>query len=128
MKPKTFFIITAVMAFLFGIVFLLMPAKIPASHGVIADAGMKHMAQLFGSGLLALAVLSWAARNTPDSIARRAIVLSLFVYWTLGSISATLFQLTGIPNNSGWSTVAFHVPLAVVFGYFVLKNRGPIEG
>jgi len=128
MKLKTFLIITAVGGGLFGIGFYLFPAQIPAMHGITAGEGMKHMAQNFGSALLSLAVMSCAARNTPDSIARRAIVLSLFVYWTLGSISMILFQLTGIPNNSGWSTVAFHVPLAVVFGYFVLKHRGPIEG
>ena len=127
MKVKLFLIITAVLAFLFGIVFLLAPARIPASHGITADPGMKHMAQFFGSGLLALAVLSWATRNTPDSTARRAIVLALFVYWTLGTIVATLWQLTGIPEVSGWSTVVFHAPLAVIFGYFAIRYRGPIQ-
>ena len=127
MKVKLFLIITAVLAFLFGVGFLFAPAQIPASHGVTADSGMKHMAQFFGSGLLALSVLSWSARNTPDSKARRAIILALFVYWTLGTIVAVLWQLTGIPNASGWSTVVFHAPLAVIFGYFAIKHRGPIQ-
>ena len=128
MKLKTFLIITAVLGVLFGASFFLFPAQIPAMHGVTADEGMKHMAQNFGGALLGIAVMSWAARNSSDSIARRSIVLGLFVLWVLGAISAILFQLTGIPNNSGWTTVAFQVPLAVVFGYFLLKHRGPIEG
>jgi len=128
MKLKAFLIVTAVSGVLFGAGFFLFPAQIPAMHGVTADEGMKHMAQNFGGALLGIAVMSWAARNSSDSIARRSIVLGLFVLWVLGSISTTLFQLTGIPNNNGWFTVAFHVPLAVVFGYFLLKHRGPIEG
>ena len=127
MKLKTFLIITAVGAFAFGVGFFLVPAQIPAMHGITADEGMKHMAQNFGSALLALAAISWMARNAPDSIARRAIVLGLFVYWTFGSISTILVQLKGIPNNLNLITIGFHVPLAFVFGYFVIKQRGPIE-
>jgi ABC-type transport system involved in cytochrome c biogenesis permease subunit len=127
MKVKTILIVTAVLTSIYGIVFLFAPDLIPASHGVTADPGVKHMALFLGSGLLALSVLSWAARNTPDSTARRAIVLALFVYWTLGTIVATLWQLTGIPEASGWSIVVFHAPLAVIFGYFAIKYRGPIQ-
>ena len=127
MKVKPFLIITAVIAFLFAVGFILVPAKIPAMHGITADEGMQHMAQNFGSALLAIAVVCWLARNTPDSKARRAIVWGVFIYWVFGSISTILFQLTGLPNNQNLITIAFHVPLAVIFGILALKQRGPIE-
>ena len=80
MKVKPFLIITAALAFLFSVGFILMPAQIPAMHGITADEGMQHMAQNFGSALLAIAVVSWLARNTPDSKARRAIVSRLRLF------------------------------------------------
>ena len=127
MKVKLFLIITAVLTFLFAVGFILMPAQIPAMHGIIADEGMQHMAQNFGSALLAIAVVSWLARNTPDSKARRAIVWGVFTYWVFGSISTIMVQLTGLPNYLNLFTIAFHVPLAVIFGYLAFKYRGPIE-
>ena len=127
MKVKPFLIITAALAFLFSVGFILMPAQIPAMHGITADEGMQHMAQNFGSALLAIAVVSWLARNTPDSKARRAIVWGVFTYWVFGSISTIMVQIKGLPNNLNLLTIAFHVPLAVIFGYLALKYRGPIE-
>ena len=127
MKVKPFLTTPAVIGFLFAVGLILMPAQIPAMHGITADEGMQHMAQNFGSALLAIAVVSWLARNTPDSIARRAIVWGVFTYWVFGSISTILVQLKGLPNNLNLITIAFHVPLAVIFGILALKQRGTIE-
>lgn len=127
MKVKPIFIITAVLALLFAVGLILMPAQIPAIYGITADEGMKSMAQNFGSALLAMAVTCWLARNTPDSKARRAIVWGVFTYWVFGSISNILFQLTGLPNNLNLSTIGFHIPLAVIYAILALKYRGPLE-
>jgi hypothetical protein len=34
--------------------------------------------------------------------------------------------MTGIPNNSTWFNLAFHVPLALAFGYWVFSKRGNV--
>lgn len=119
--------ITAVVGLLCGLGFVLVPAQLVEMFGTTADKAMQHMARNFGSAILALATMSWAARNTADSVARRAIILALFVFFTLASISIILFQLTGIPNNNGWFSLILLVPLAAAFGYFLVAGRGSIE-
>jgi hypothetical protein len=121
-------IVSAILALVFGVLFYLVPTQAVASFGVIADQSMQHMTRNYGSALIGLAALAWFARDAPDSVARRAIFLGLFVYFTLGSISIALFQLTGIPNVGGWFPFAFHVPLAIAFGYFLFANRGAPAG
>jgi hypothetical protein len=127
MTVKPFLVITAVLGLLFGLGFVLLPAPVLSTFGITADQALQHMARNFGSALLAIGAMSWAARNAADSVAKRAIILALFIYFTLGSISILLFQLTGIPNNSAWFNFAFHLPLALVFGYFVFFSRGKVE-
>jgi hypothetical protein len=126
MTIKLFLVITAVLGLVFGLGFALLPAQVLSTFGITADQALQHMARNFGSALLAIAAMSWVARNAADSVARRAIILALFIYFTLGSISILLFQLTGIPNNSAWFNLAFHIPLALVFGYFVFSKRGNV--
>ena len=77
--------------------------------------------------LLSFAVLTWVARNAPDSETRRAILLALFVGDSVGFVIALIGQLGGEVNVLGWSTVAIYLLLAVGFGYFrfVAKQELP---
>ena len=127
MKLKTLFVITAVISIVFGVGFYLLPAQVVSTFGVTASEAHQHMTRNFGSALVAIGAMSWAAREATDSKARRAIILALFTYFTLGSISILLFQLTGIPNINGWGTFAFHVPLALAFGYYLFTKPVPRE-
>ena len=78
---------------------------------------MKYVGHLFGASLVGFAFLSWFARDTTDSDARRAIVLALFVSDGIGFIVALVGQLAGVVNALGWSTVVIYLLLAVGFGY-----------
>jgi hypothetical protein len=118
MKLKTLNIITAAVCLAFGIGFILVPAQVVSMFGVTADEPMKHIEQLYGTSLIAFAFLAWASRNSADSESRRAIVLSLFVYFALAAVMAFIYQLKGIANSLGWSIVALHVLLALGYGYF----------
>jgi len=127
MTLKILFIITTVLGLIFGLGFYFLPTQLLAFHGLTGDVPHLHMAQNFGSALLALAVMSWMVKNAPDSIAKRAIILALFVYFTFGSISILRFNLTGIPNMNAWGDLAFHIPLAIGFGYFFFSNRDKVK-
>jgi len=76
------------------------------------------VAQLFGAALLAFAVLTWTAREAPDSDARRAILLAMFVGDCIGCVVALIGQFRGVMNALGWSTVVIYLLLAIGFGYF----------
>jgi len=123
MKLGTLMIVNAIVAGVFGLGFVFAPGRVmsfysPEVGGLEANAVLQVVAQLFGAALLAFAVLTWIARNAPDSEARRAILLALFVGDGVGCIVALIGQLGGEINALGWSTVAIYLLLAVGFGYF----------
>jgi len=118
MKLSALMTINAIIAVAFGLGFVLVPGQVVSLYGISADAGLQYTGQLFGGALLAFAVLTWLARNVPDSEARRAILLALFVGDAIGFIVALLGQFGGVVTALGWSTVAIYLLLAIGFGYF----------
>jgi hypothetical protein len=123
MKLRTLMVINAIAAAVFGVSFVLWPGQVLAQYGHSADAALKYLFQLVGAALIAFAVLTWSARNAADSVARRAILLSMFVGNAIAFIVALLAQLGGVENELGWSTVAVYLLLALGFGYFHFVRR-----
>ena len=118
MKLSTLMVINAIVALLFGLAFVLMAGTLLSFYGITPSPGGLIPARLFGATLLGYAVLTWFARNTEESEARRAIVLALFVSDVVGFIVALVGQLSGAVNALGWSTVVIYLLLALGFGYF----------
>ena len=118
MKLNALMVVNAIVAGLFGIGFLVVPAQLLSQYGITTDAQFEMVGQLFGAALIGFAVLTWAARNATDSDARRAILLGIFVCNAIGFVVALIGQLGGVVNTLGWSTVAIYLMLALGFGYF----------
>ena len=119
MKLSTLMVISTVVTAVFGIAFVLIPWQVFSLYGLVEPIpGLNYMGQLFGVSLVTLAVLTWVARNTVDSDARKAIVLALFIGDCIGFIVALIAQLGDVVNVVGWSTVAIYLLLAIGFGYF----------
>jgi hypothetical protein len=119
MKIKSFLTITAVLGCVMGLGFFIVPAQVMATFGVTAGAAHQHMARNFGSAVMALGVLAWVARSNSHSKAQNAIILALFTYFVLGSISILLFQLQGDVYDSGWIMFGLHLILAFIAGRFL---------
>lgn len=118
MKIRTLMVVNAIVAGLFGIGFVLVPGQVLSQYGITTDAAFGLVGQLLGAAFIGFAVLTWAARNSTDSEARRAIMLALFVGDAIGFIVALIAQLGGVVNALGWSTVTIYLLLAIGWGYF----------
>jgi hypothetical protein len=119
MKLSNLMVIKAVIVFVFGIGFLLIPTKIMSLYGVTLSQGGAVMTQFFGAAFILLGVVLWSARNAPRSeVALQAIVLAIVIGDTIGFIVALLAQLNGVMNLLGWGNVALYLLLAIGFGYF----------
>ena len=118
MKLKTLMTINAIVAIVFGVTFVIVPAQVYSLYDITPDAQLKYVGQLFGAALIGFALLTWMARNATDSDARRAIVLALFIADGIGFVVALIGQLSNVVNALGWSTVAIYLLLALGFGYF----------
>jgi len=53
-------------------------------------------------------MLTWFARGAEASVARRAIILHLFVYDAIALVVTLIFVLTGSLNPLGWGIVAVY--------------------
>jgi len=125
MKLKTLFIINSVVCLVFGFGFVFLPEQALSLYGNDAVTGQfKYVGQLFGSSLLAFGLISWLARDSAESNARNAIILSFFLGDLVGFIISLINQISGVVNALNWSTVAIYLLLALGFGYFYFKNPG----
>jgi hypothetical protein len=129
MKLKALMIVNTVIAAVYGIAFVVIPGRLVSLYGVTADAPLRYVGQFLGAALVGFAVVSWLARNAPDSPTRQAIVFGLGTGCAIGCVIALLGQLGGVVNALGWSTVVIYFLLAVAFGYFALRRPGlRVEG
>jgi hypothetical protein len=133
MKLSAFLVINAIIAAVFGVTFVLVPGQVLSLYGIVGDAPLEYMGQLFGAALVSFAVLTWWVRNVPDSEARRAILLALLVGDAIGFVVALIAQLGGVVTALGWSTVAIYLLLAIGLAYFRFgagpestKEHGPV--
>jgi DMSO reductase anchor subunit len=118
MKLKTLMIINAIVAIVFGVIFVIVPAQVYSLYDITANEHLIYMGRLFGGTLIGFALLTWMARNATDSDARRAIVLALFISECIGFIVTLIGQINNVVNVLGWSSVAIYLLLALGFGYF----------
>ncbi len=125
MNLKNLFMINTVIALLFGLAFVLIPATALGWYGIdlLPKAGIL-MSRLFGSALLGIAILTWLVRSQGASEARTAIITGLLLHDALGFIVGLLAQLDGVANQLGWSTVIIYLLLALGYGYFRFVKSG----
>ena len=126
MNLKNLFMLNAVVALVFGLAFVLMPAQTGGLYALDFTDGGLLIARLFGAALVSFAVLTWLAKDAKPSGARDAIVLALFIGDAIGFVVSLLAQFAGVANALGWSTVVIYLVLAIGFGYlrFVAGDEG----
>ena len=118
MKLSTLLKIMALICFLFGLGYLIIPKQIIAFFGAEADEVAVHAGRFLGGAIFGYGVLAWSARNAEGSAIRRAIKLAIFAACLFAFIPALLAQLSGVFNAFGWIPVALLFLSAVAFGYF----------
>jgi len=123
MKFKTLMVIKAVVCLGFGPLLLFFPGPLLTLLGSSFGPGAAITAREYGAALLGNFMLTWFARNAQESVARRAIVLNLFVYDAIAFVAMLLIQLSGGMNLLGWGIVAIYLFFAIGFGYFLMPQK-----
>lgn len=118
---KNLLIINAVLATLFGVAFIVIPEQFLMLYGNSTPA-MEYIGQLFGTAMLAIAIITWMLRNSTDNYTLSVIALSLFISYAIAFIVALVGQLQEFVNLLGWSTVVIYFLLSISFGYFRFKK------
>lgn len=116
MSFKNLMITKAVVCLGFGPLLLFLPGPLLNLLGAPLDAGAALTAREYGAALIGNLMLTWFARGAGESVARRAIILHLFVYDAIACVATLIIQLTGGLSLLGWSIIAVYLFFAMGFG------------
>jgi len=128
MNIRNLAVVSALLALLFGLAALLVPAQFVALYGVeLPEAGLVTT-RLFGGHLVAIGVLDWYARNDlrggGRAGAERGIVLANLLSPALSIVIVVVAFLGGIVNALAWVNVALLALLVIGWIYLGLLERG----
>lgn len=118
MKLKYLFVFNAVATILFGLGSVLFPHTLINLFGSTLNPAGALMMRYGGAWLIGIGLIAWFARSSPDSGARRAIVLGFLICYSIAFIVALIAQLNNVLNVFGWGTVALNLVLTIGYGYF----------
>ncbi len=119
MKLSTLMIITAIVAFIFGLGFILAPIPAIKLYGNTLDGAGVFVARYFGAALLGYAFLAWLNRNN----ASRGVQAGLFAAMVLGFVVSLYDKFASTSNNLVWLNVVIYLLLGLGFGYFVFMKK-----
>lgn len=115
---KSLFLLQALVDVLFGIPLIFATATILSLYGLSTDPTGTYIAQFLGATFIALAWLSWFARNWPDEEPRRVVVRGGFIASAIGFVVSLIFQLGPASNASTWVFVALTAIFVVGWGFY----------
>jgi len=118
MKLNTLMIITAIVAFIFGLAFIIAPSASIGLYGNTLDSVGSFLTRYLGAALLGYAFLAWLNRNN----ASKGVQAGLFVAMVLGFIVALYDAIAGTHNALVWLNVVIYLLLALGFGYFAFMK------
>jgi hypothetical protein len=122
MRLNILFIITGILGLFFGLLLVAVPGPFYAFYGgELADFG-KNAAQLQGAAYLGYCLLLFFVVKAKDLKARQAIVIGLLVHFIIGFVVSLKWQLAGVGNAWGWSTVAIFGLLSLGYLYFLIRG------
>lgn len=124
MRLRTFISMHSILLFLFGLGFLLVPARMFSVYGTSTDSTGLLTARVFGIGNIQLSMIMWTARNDVGSKTLKTLVSLLFLGNALAFMLALQAQISGVFNALGWTNVALYLLFALGYGYsqFVCKG------
>jgi len=125
MKLRNLFLLNTVVALLFALGFLLMPAVLLDVFGFPSNGSTKFLGQIIGVELLVGGLSTFFARDTREHTTRQALSLANLTASVIGVIVSLGGMFTGVMNGLGWVIVGTYLVLALGFGYF--QFIGPPE-
>ena len=122
MKRSTFFLITAIFAFIFGALMLFAPTGAAEGFGMVSTPETSLLFGSLGGMLLSAAILNFLVRSHPDSNTLKAILIYNIALNLLGMLSDIPGFVSGVLPFT--KAVPGHiVHLFIIIGSFVYLRR-----
>jgi hypothetical protein len=124
MPLRTFLTINAVLAFLYGLAFLLVPAVVVTIFEVAKPSPNVDLnLQFFGSALLGVGVLLWFAKDFQDWQAIRGVLIANAVLDAAGLVINLRGHFLGLMNHIAWSSSVVYLLLLAASLYYLQKGK-----
>ena len=123
MNFTSFIVVATIVAAVFGIAFLVVPAQLAAFYGIASTPGTDLVGRIGGSAILGFAVVFWGIRNQSGAQAFKAAMLAGLIANGLDCLILLQATATGLLNGYGWPQAAINGLLALGFGYFSFGKR-----
>ena len=122
MTIRNFFIGSAIIIFLSGVVSILFPQMMFDAWGTASNQAGLIITQLSGALEVGLGLILWLTRNEGVSNARKAIVLGGFITYILFFI-IMIINISSELSVAVWANIALYLLLALGFGFFAFIKR-----
>ena len=121
MKPKAFLVVTAVIAAVAGIIFILMRDYV---MGIANAMGNGLIVQILGANFIGFATLNFFGRNL-EGEGIRVILLANLISNVLGLLLTLSMALTNGLNVYGWIVAAIYLVYTLMFGIYLFYRPRP---
>ena len=125
MKHKIMFTSGAIVLFIYGLLWLILPAVglNLYGHNVVATDLASLIARYWGSAFIGTGVILWLAKEAEaESKAVKAIIAGGFVLCVTGLVVGLIDKFSGGPNAVIWVTIALYALFSVWFGLYLFKK------
>jgi len=120
MKLSTFAIIVTILAFGFGLAFLLIPVQLADFYGVSLTGGSIVIARYFGGANLFIGLIYWSYSGVSPAAKSWPKLLLYSIFYDIIQLIVTLVAVLNNDSNSmGWTTVALFALLTIGSIYFL---------
>jgi len=126
MNYRLMFILNAIVAFVFGAAFLIMPGTTLDQFGAEGRVPELLLARFFGSGLVTIGLLVWFAKDAAEAAVQKNLAIALLAGSILGLIVTVLgiSPASGVIRSNGWIAILIYLLFCLGYGYLLyLKPR-----
>jgi hypothetical protein len=120
MKLSTFAMIITILAAVFGLAFIFIPAQVATFYGVTQNTAGLWVTRYFGAALLFIAMIYWSYSGvSPTAKSWPKLLIFSIIYDVIQLILSAMALLSGVGNSNGWSSVVLYALLAMGSLYFL---------
>jgi hypothetical protein len=124
---KAVFTLEALVDFIFGIALIVAQAALLSIYGMATDRDGAFLGQFLGGTFIGIGLISWFARNWPDTHQRRLVLRAFFVTTGIGFLVSLNYQLQPGAPVLGVVFVLLTLLFGLAWGYFAAGTFRPTE-
>ena len=121
MSYKLLFVLNAIAALIFGLVFLFVPIMMLKLLGAETYVVAILLGRFFGTAMIALGLLLWFTKDVTDESMQRWMAISMFICAMLGLILSVVgvSPASGVIRSNGWVTIVGYLLFTLGYAYLL---------